>query len=319
MMLEQAPLDVMNMLPQPPSKLELRYNRLYIVEWLFDDDRKTGSELKSFISQNRPGVDVRLFIAQSKDDVLESLKRIAREIQDEKSFPLLHIEAHGDKGGVGFHGPEFPGAVWPTDEDTLLFADISPILVSINRACNANLILFSAACWGVNALLAASEGPAPFMAVVGPTISTLPRPLLEATKEFYRHAFPVSGPPSSLDSIVDAASRELGTSGDLEVSLMVPLTYQALVNSLWSKCNPDVIRETALDLAKASYPGGIVDLGQLPYSRAIVALHQDQGRAARAVWGERLLLDTRPENLSRFDFDIEGMVRTILDERNKLG
>jgi hypothetical protein len=314
--IEKAPPEVMAILPQPPSKLALQYNCLHIVEWLFDSEKKTGKELQSFIHQHRPQVDVHFHEAHSAQDVLTALTKIAEEVERGNAFPIVHIEAHGDVHGEGFHGPAFTGAVEP-EWDTLFYTAIGSHLVRINRACKANLILFSAACWGVSALLAAAKGPIPFMVVIGPTISVYPTPLLDATKEFYRHAFPTAGTTKPLDMVVDAASLELGNQGDLQKSSMVQLTYEALVGALWTKCAPDVIRTTALDMADTFHaPGEPIDLSQLHYSNALVRLHQDQGKAARVAWRDRLLMDTCPENLTRFDFDIEGMVRIILDERH---
>jgi len=311
MILDEVPTDIMAKLPAPPSVLELRYNRLYIVEWLYDEDRKTGSDLRDFLREQRPAFDVRLRKGHSKDEVLAILTKIAEEVEDDQALPILQIEAHGDREGLGLYGPG-----QTNEEEALSFTTISQPLVRINGACKANLILFSAACWGANALKAAAEGPLPFMAVVGPTDKVHPKPLLEASKEFYRQACPPSGSPNALDVVVNAAALELGAPGDLAVSSMVTLTYQALVKAIWSKCDPEAIRSTALDMAdKLRAPGDLFDLSQLPYSSALTTLHQEQGRAARTVWGERLLLDLHPNNWPRFDFDIEGMVRGILDHR----
>lgn len=199
----------------------------------------------------------------------------------------------------------------------LPFGDVCHPLAKINRASRANMILFSAACWGHGALMAAADEPLPFMAVVGPTDKVFPTPLLEASKEFYRGAIPKSSERQpSFETVVEASARELGSNKGLAWSSMVHMTYRAMVRGVWEKCDPEIIRSTALNMAATQCSrDGVIDLGAMPFSTAIAGLHQLQGTAARNVWRQRLMLDSWPENSTRFDFDVEGMVRIILDER----
>jgi hypothetical protein len=291
--------------------MELRYNSVYIVEWLYAHDRKTGQELRDFLNLNKPEIQVVLIEVQSKADFLGALQRIAGEVERDRSLPLLQIEAHGGPDASGYYGPG------PTGQQEMLSFDDSCIPFNrINRASRANLILFSAACWGHGALMAGAEGPLPFMAIVGPTDSVCPKPLFEASKEFFRGALPKNDETPAFATVVEDSARALGNSDGLAWSSMVKLTYDALIRGVWEKCDPQVMQTTALNMAATQCAlDGVVDVGKFPYSTAIAGLHQQQGQATRKVWQERLMLDTWSENIQRFDFDVEGMVKIILDAR----
>lgn len=305
------PSALVEQLPRPPRRLTLRYNHIHIIEWLPEGERRTGKELQDFLIANRPDIPASLHVASSVVDVSSALELIAATTERDGTFPLLQIEAHGGESARGYYGPGPK-----TSKDLLPWEAIRDQLARINRSSRANLILFSAACWGLGALMAAAGGPLPFMAIVGPTDSIEPRALLEASKEFYRRALPTTPDTPTIEAVVESSARELGKPDGLAWDSMVEMTYQALLHGLWIKCDPEIIRESALDIAEAQrVPGSILDLSGLPYSTAIDALHRSQGRAAEYAWRERLYLDEWPENEARFAFDIEGLVRMILDAR----
>lgn len=309
---EVVPEKLAARLPRPPGKQTFRFNRICIVEWLYAAEWKTGNLLAYFLRKNWPEVDVHFQRARSKKGVLDALCLIADEADREGTYPLLQIDAHGGKEALGYYGPGETG-----EEELLRWVEMRDVLTRINRASRANLIVFSAACWGHGALMAATGAPLPFMAIVGPTESVDSGPLLEASKEFYRHALSKTSGTSSFEMAVEESARQMGNLNGMARDSMVAMTYDALVRGVWTKCKPHVLRSTALDMAMAAFcsADGVVDLQTLPYSSAVTRLHQDQGKAARNTWRERLLLDTWPENEARFGFDVEAMVRIILDER----
>lgn len=308
---DDVPPELAIRLPRPPTSVTMRYNRVCIVEWLYPDERKTGEQLQDFLRRHKPDAECTYVGAHSKQDVLRALDDIARATEREGVLPLLHIEAHGDKDATGYAGPDGAG-----NEERLSWDEMRDTLVRINSASRANLVLFSAACWGLGAVMAATEGPLPFMVVAGPTLKVLPGPLLEATKEFYRHALPKDMKTASFEMAIESAARELGQIEGILFDSMITMTYRSLRKGLWTKCEPNRLRRDALNMSEAMPKHGrVVDLGVLPYSTALMLLHQKQGQAALATWRKRMLLNTYPENEQRFGFDVERMVKLILDER----
>jgi hypothetical protein len=309
--LPSIPANFALKLPRPDFRMKLRFNSIYIVEWLKPGDRKTGEDLADFLRMRRPEVGIQLYRASSGDDVLHALSEVASAVKGGQALPLLHFEAHGGQEALGYYGPGRTAS-----EEVLTWERLRNPLVRINRASKANLIVFSAACWGFGALMAAASGPLPFMAIAGPAVSIGEGSLLRASKEFYRGAIQSDLETTAMELLVSSSARELETPGGLAWNSMLELNYDAFVNGIWLKCDPESIFDSALDIGYSQMVAdGTLDISSLPYSSALSALHLRQGRAARASWRRQLLLDSCPENASRFDFDIEKMVRMILDER----
>lgn len=219
----RIPTDILTGLPKPPEKQTLRYNCVYIVEWLHDSDRKTGKELQEYLHTRNPELSAQLYAAKSKSDVMTSLREIAENVEKNNEFPMLQIEAHGGRTGLGYYGPDgFSG------QELLRWEEIRDLLALINKASQANLIVFSAACWGHAALLAAAGGPLPFMAIAGPTDSVDESALLKATKEFYRGALTTDSNTPTFQFVVESSAREIGNADDLAWDSMVRMTYEAL-------------------------------------------------------------------------------------------
>jgi hypothetical protein len=305
-------------LPFFRGSLTASFGRVIVIEWLSPSDRKTGFELAIWMRER--GFDSKRTIEFASvscgKELISALQEIAATTRAGQPWPLIHIEAHGERGDFasgqlprGYFGPDGKGG-----EECLTWAELTPHFVAINEATRCNLQLVSASCWGQAAVFAATDtSRVPFVVCVGFSTKVSEISVLETTKEFYRRLF--DGTTQQMDVAVESAARQLAEHEGLEWESVPLLSYEGLEQSIRERCSPEAIRERALNLAmRLVGPGNIPLISSLPYATAVAQLHQGQAEAARRVWKMRFMIDLFPENAERFDVDIESMVREIMDE-----
>jgi hypothetical protein len=197
--LTDAKIDLGDRLPGPPATADIRVTNVWILEWLFPGDCKTGKLLHDWMEDRRPGWSTPS-VCKSKIDLLAAIDRVTELAQKSKMVPVLHIEAHGGKDGL--EGPNSTGG-----SDLLDWDELSLPLQQLNLATGCNLVVFVAACTGFAAIQTFYRGfRAPALALVGPDRTLNDSDLLQGAKEFYRRW--IAGCPK-LDDMVDSASLEI--------------------------------------------------------------------------------------------------------------
>lgn len=215
--LTEDEMAVYTALPGPPPAGGARVNQIVIIEWLFDDDRKTGTELHEWLEPRRPGWS-KLVTCSSAEDFAQSFAALTEATMTTGTIPLLHIEAHASEEGI--EGPDGPGRIAQIPWEIMVVP-----LRALNEATRCNLAVFVASCVGYAVVKALNEGPrAPAVAIVGPGASVLPGDLLRASKEFYRR-FEDAG--AELHAMAASSSREAGTV-DFFVEPFAVLAYDAM-------------------------------------------------------------------------------------------
>ncbi len=130
--------------------------RVHIVEWLNtgDDDtgRKLFDELQQLGAVSEPNVEVDFHRVDWAGHLLGLLMAFTEQYRTEKRTPILHLETHGNQGGIG------------ADGQAVSWRDLAEALVPLNRLTSLNLVVVLAACWGFygTSMLRPSFGPAPF-------------------------------------------------------------------------------------------------------------------------------------------------------------
>lgn len=259
--------------------LELRVNRLLVLEWLFPEDEKTGSVLAHRVSDI--GIPVEYVECATKLDVVLALRRVAAQSSG-ASAPIVHIEAHGEDGDDtdmprGFVGPNGTGG-----ESLLSWAELGEELRPINLATRFNLIVVGAACYGEGLLLAIEPGePVPFVLALGYRGKVLASSLRDALIQFYRLYLGEKWP---FGEALDAANRE-------------------------HRADDSELRDTSA--AQLVLEGFCVSRFK---SRLMESLPPQQldalGRIAIADgWPLHFAFDQIPENEERFAIDVEELIR----------
>lgn len=157
------------------------FNKIKIIESLTPDDPKTGQKLYETISiQEYKYGDLEVGI--EKVDGKRGFKRALSNAHEEArrgKFPILHIDAHGDKSGVELASGERVEWDWLGGE-----------LKKINVATRLNLVVALAACRG--GYLASKAHPpqrAPFFGLIAPLEKIYPDPLQESFYYLYEELF----------------------------------------------------------------------------------------------------------------------------------
>jgi hypothetical protein len=155
-------------------------NRLLIIQSL--QDGKTGTRLYEDIHTiavvTNHKLQVELYDLDSKQEMLGFLSSLPALMVENNFSPILHFECHGlsNKEGLSLASGE-----------DLLWSELHPIFININRACCLNTILSFAACYGAYfAHHISPVGPAPCWGMVGPIDSVPARALYADFKGFYQ-------------------------------------------------------------------------------------------------------------------------------------
>jgi hypothetical protein len=116
------------------------FNKIYVVESLGSNE-KTGLELyESVIKwfQDRRGIGTEFLEVENKEGLISVFEQISSDCISNELKPLIHLEIHGlnDKSGLALI------------EDSISWDDCAYYLRKINKACNWNLNLTMAVCYG---------------------------------------------------------------------------------------------------------------------------------------------------------------------------
>jgi hypothetical protein len=270
--IDRMKLDIYDELPRPPKTGSVRTSHLWVIEWLNESDRKTGTELSKWAEGSRQNW-AHLSPCQSKADVLSAIKAATAFALKNQASPILHIETHANEEGISALG------------EYILWGELTPYLQELNKATKCNLVIVMAACHGFASILASTRGPlAPCVVTVGPTGTVESKEILDAMKELYRRWMDTS---PKLEEITESASREL-VSAELEAESFVLTTYESLVDMLSEKAD-----------GKAWW---IMDIAQ----RAFLP------RRLQKYWDTMFMINLYPENRIRFGLDVKLLVRMIL-------
>lgn len=115
--------------------------------------------------------------AATSADLSALLAQIAAHGDKNDSWPLIHIESHGDTNGIEL-----------ANGDHVRWADLQPIFLTLNKATRNHLFIVIAACsgfHGIKAMLSPSHHVASLRMLIGPEEETKTGRLEDAIWSFY--------------------------------------------------------------------------------------------------------------------------------------
>jgi hypothetical protein len=272
--------------------------RIAIIEWLDENERHTGTELKERL-ERRSGHEIptELYLCRTKDDVFRAIASITDSVRA-RGTPILHIEAHGSTDYSGFIGPTGEAITW---------RELSAPLRALNIETRFNLVVVAAACLS-EAILFAVEMPKPLPYLAAVCFRTLvtPNRLLEAMLELYRALVLEK---LSLASAVERADSELSGSEFLRFTSVPMLLKSAAEQSLSDFDNVDSGAYYARMAARVTVATGKpMQYTPAQFARVMRIAAID---AVGSALHRSLDYDHFPENRYRFGFDPKEFV----DER----
>jgi hypothetical protein len=161
----------------------LKLGVVHIIEWLRSSDViRTGWELFNEVEPlgivSRPPVPVTFHRVETRAQLLGLLKTFEEDCRETRRAPVLQIETHGNKDGIG--GDD--GIEWP---------ELMEALIPLNRVTGVNLAVVLAACegfYGVQ-MLQPNRRAAAFRGLLAPYVEVRTEPMQHACLAFYRTLF----------------------------------------------------------------------------------------------------------------------------------
>ena len=176
-----------------------RFSRIVIIQSLSPDESPTGRHLRDAIEPTATfdrGITVAFVEARTAVDFWAALENLQATTAKTGDIPILHLECHGlpDKTGLSL-----------ADRSPLLWTELRPALVKLNRATRFNLFVTLAACHGAMLIETLDvRSRAPCWGLMGPSGEVSPPDLVASYSAFFLELF------QSEDS--NAALRALGRS-----------------------------------------------------------------------------------------------------------
>lgn len=299
---EEDEFDVTGVLKS--RMLDLSFDYVLIVEWLFEWDERTGSALCDWLQGKMPASKVEYAQCCSRVELEARLDRARSEISL-RGIPIVHLEAHGEKPqaeqvSAGFVGPDGNGG-----SEFLGWERLGDVLRPLNIAARFNLLVVGAACYGEGLMLGVRGGePMPFVAVVGYTDTVSSLSLRHSFVELYRGLLLNK---VELGVAVDEADRERHFPRD---ALLRPTSMTVLLAESFIQGMAISIRKLRKQLSTKMEPvARSQDLNPRLTHGARQMLRAELEHAWSVMWMQKEI----PENAQRFAIDADRLLEVAVE------
>lgn len=264
----------------------LRFNRLYVIESLEEEEVKTGTELFKYLQPVIEASQFNLPIGLFTCEAAHGFRDIAAEILTRTRaghLPWVHIDCHAsdDDGLVFANGSE------------LRWDDVCNLLRPINEACGFQLFVVVSSCYGASMVTGIDTGQgAPCIGLLGPSEEVSPAELLGHFRDFYR---------ALIETADIGAAIESWTHRSLQQGAMVVVTaddwWRTLMFEYLSKnATKEAIAESARRQRKILLvQGTTMSIGHLKRM-----YRQNLPRVVEKRFSSYFMIEQVPENTERF-------------------
>lgn len=282
--------------------LDLGFDYILIVEWLFDGDERTGLSLYEWLSDRLPAGKVEYALCRSPSELEVRLEQ-ARRDTPVRGVPIVHIEAHGEDPVPGQTAGGFIGPDGNSGGELLSWERLGDILRPLNIASRFNLMVVGAACYGEGLVLGAPGGkPMPFVAVVGYTDTISKLSLRHSLLELYRGLL---RPNPELGLAVEAADREHHSPDD---AVLRPTSMVVLLAESFIEGSAIAIRKLRAQFPLESADPPKIGLASLSPT-ALKILHRGLSEAWSFMW----MMEQFPENAERFAINADHLIQLAVE------
>ena len=278
----------------------LTLGKVHIVEWLNQGDDRTGwklfDDLQPLGIKSDPRVEVDFHRIETAGELLGLLLEFTEEYRRERRTPLLHLETHGERDGIGAR------------EQELAWRDLAETLAPLNRLTGVNLVIILAACWGFYGvqMLRPNFGPAAFRGLIAPHRKLDEEEVLKGCLAFYRTVFSRMNGDDALKTMNDAIDPMRETFWHVSAETAFMLAFQNYLAGDGSPEGAELLadgfatRRAARLAAKRGFPVPFGDVEQWRHAaRAFLTNHNARFEMERRKF---FYIDECPENDARFDF-----------------
>lgn len=143
------------------EKEDVYFNRIFILQSLPSDERRTGDEIElkiKYLSYRGAPISVELSDIFTPDDLFQTLDKI-KGLVSTGILPFIHFEIHGSKQGLVL-----------SNNELVEWHKLKGILLDLNKKTKNNLFISLATCHGGHLLkIYKPWEPCPFYGYIGPT------------------------------------------------------------------------------------------------------------------------------------------------------
>lgn len=279
----------------------VRFDRIHIIESLPEKrlSFRTGRLLFERLETLCLGTAANpaLHVIGSRAELLRLLDRVVAESKDGR-YPLLHFETHGADRAPGISSSSV-GLVLESYE-LVTWKELAPYLCAINEATQLRLLVFAAACYGLDAAsLIQPLTAAPFRVLVGPIGRASVHEVDVATTRFYSELF------RSNDGAAAARALSSAVSGFWTLTAE-SLFLQIMLGYYNEKTNESQLAARVEGIVAEWLVRGMPP-AELPRARAAVRAHiEDRRRLFDWTYRRFFMVDKYPEIADRFalSFDL---------------
>jgi len=281
------------------------FGRIQIIEWLRDEDRKTGRELFDLLqplgAAATPSVDTVFHSVATRAEFLALLRNVETQFGADGVIPLLHVETHGSEGGIGV-----------SEDEGFDFMELAQQLMPLNQLTGLRLFVVLAACkglWGTKMSLPSER--AAFQVLLGPIRSVTEGEVATAIQAFYRSAFAERNGDKAVDAMNAAVGPATPTFGPVSAAMGFKMVYQEW---LATRFTPEAIDRTVEDMNAArgaillALNGGERSQEQVEADRIRIRAELENHEGHFQEFRSRyFMIDLFPENDARFPITLADM------------
>lgn len=287
--------------------VKLIFNKIYVVESLFDGNWKTGSDLFNDNLRWKKDQDQSLEIdftsLTTKEEFFTFLNKVFEETKTIGAYPIIHLEIHGssDKKGLILKSHEL-----------ITWTEIKAELTKINVSVKNNLLLVLAVCNGAHLMkIIQSNDRAPFWGLIGPYQSVQAKDVAVSFNAFYNELLASLNGDQAVDKL---NSSFLNDNSDryafVNSQQIFKMSFEYYLKNL---CTPEAITirvENIIDKLKkqAGACDKILSAENFIRADAEYRLKSGHRQSFDSFKSRFFMFDLYPENKQRFKIEFDDLL-----------
>lgn len=276
-------------------------NKVIVIESLAEGELKTGTRLFEdqlmHLDSKVENLSAEIFPVEDADAFIRCLRAISERIPKEAIAPIIHLECHGDEGGLML-----------ADGSHLPWNRFRNELIKINFASRLNTLVVVGACDGANLISTATQiDGAPFFGVIGVQEEIKAGDLVRRFRDFYSTFFETKDG----DKAMEALNKDIGDSeprfGFIGARALFEASFR---NYYWMYCRGKGKKARVEFLVSRVLQNPEVKSRGIKYARKRVKEELSKPEDDFEFFRKRFFFTDRlPEVLERFPMEFNDVIR----------
>lgn len=214
-----------------------KFNTIYIVESLYEDEEKTG---RTLYNQLKPleakynSLNIVFCDVHSRQEWDNWMSSILNDCDTNGVFPIIHLEIHGQEEGIGF-----------TNGDFISVDDINKQFRAINLASECNLFITLGVCEGLYVLFGVRINESmPYCGAIGSFDDLWNKDIQLRYADFYETFFQTFNVYEAYKSLMTA---DTGYDPKYRYIPLDEIFYKCYLDYLQNGCTKDALKQRAID------------------------------------------------------------------------